>query len=181
MDRNFEASLIFTLKEEGGFSDDPHDPGGPTYKGITLAEFRDYFGVPSATVKDLIRISTGQLTNIYENRYWILVDAGQVLPDGVDCSVFDMGVNSGVLTSIKLMQNALGVVEDGVIGPHTIKALRAIDPMTLLRRLHSAHNTYYRSLRNFHYFGSGWLDRSDARLHQGLALLPRHAARAKAM
>ncbi|SRR6266446_975007 len=171
MDHNFEASLLFTLKQEGDFSDDPHDPGGPTYKGITLQEFRDYFGVPNATADDLKRITPTQLSNIYRLRYWFAVDADALLPDGVDCSVFDMGVNAGPLLSIELMQTCLGVTADGIIGIHTIKALSAMEPAILIRRLYTQQNIYYRRLSNFKYFGKGWLNRSAARLNASLALL----------
>ncbi len=125
MDRNFEACLLFTLKQEGGFSNDPHDPGGPTYKGITLAEYRIFRGDPNLTVVDLLNMSATELTTIYRKHYWIPCLCFNEMPDGIDCSVFDMGVNAGVLTSLKVLQRALGVVDDGIIGPKSRAALNA--------------------------------------------------------
>jgi Glycosyl hydrolase 108/Predicted Peptidoglycan domain len=127
-------------------------------QGITLEDFRTYFKKPKATIADLKAITPEQVSDIYMHEYWEGVRA-DVLKDGVDLSVFDMGVNAGVTRSIKLLQQALGVDVDGILGPHTLKAVYALDAAVLIRRLYTEQLDFYRSLPGFTYFGKGWTNR----------------------
>ncbi|TIU89696.1 MAG: hypothetical protein E5W03_03195, partial [Mesorhizobium sp.] len=120
MDRNFARSLSLVLKSEGGWSDNPADPGGATMKGVTLANFRRYVKA-DATKADLRRISDAQLAVVYRRFYWDAL-AGALLPDGIDYAVFDFAVNSGPGRAAKYLQAVLGVVQDGRIGPATLAA-----------------------------------------------------------
>ena len=92
MDRNFARALAVTLQYEGGWADNPKDPGGATMKGITLATFRRR--VPNASKADLRAISDQNLATIYREDFWSAVN-GDTLADGVDLATFDAGVNSG--------------------------------------------------------------------------------------
>ena len=87
MDRNFARALALVLKSEGGWSDNPADPGGATMKGVTLANFRRYVKA-DATKADLKQISDAQVATVYRRFYWDAV-LGAELPDGVDYAVFD--------------------------------------------------------------------------------------------
>jgi lysozyme family protein len=168
---NFAAALLFTLKEEGGFSDDPHDPGGATMKGVTLTEYRAYFGQPKATVAELKAITGEQVADIYQHKYWDGV-RGDELPAGVDLSVFDMGVNAGPVTSIKILQRELAIKADGILGPKTLAEVRRQIPATLIMWLESGQLRYYRSLTTFKYFGKGWINRTIARQAAAMSVLP---------
>jgi Glycosyl hydrolase 108 len=91
----FDACLTFTLRAEGGFVDDPADPGGATNMGITLATYRDCSNdqdLGAVQVEDMTRRTARA---IYRTLYWNPLRA-DALPDGVDLSVFDMGVNAGM-------------------------------------------------------------------------------------
>lgn len=174
---NFDMSLSFTLKEEGGFSDDPQDPGGATMDGITLAEFQSWFG-SDKTVDDLKNISPSQLEMIYEESYWNQV-RGDELPAGVDCSMFDFAVNAGPHEAIKVLQRELAVVVDGILGPITMGVLVRQMPMIVIDWLETGQLRFYRSLSTYRYFGKGWVNRTLARHAQSLALLPpAHAVKA---
>lgn len=164
---SFAASLAFTLQSEGGWSDNPLDKGGATMKGITFATFRQYN--PGATVDDLRNISDGQVADIYRRGYWNAVK-GDDLPAGVDLSVFDMGVNAGPGRSIRLLQGAVGVTEDGAIGPITLAAIAAADPQNLIGTLAASQQAYYERLPTFDTFGDGWTSRTAARKAAALAL-----------
>jgi lysozyme family protein len=179
MNQNFPISLMFTLRMEGGFSNDPHDPGGPTNQGITLIEFQNFEGDPSLTVSDLKAIDDGTVSAIYMQDYWYPSFA-PMLPDGIDCSVFDMGVNAGVSRSVRQLQQAVGVKEDGIVGPKTLSAIAVYNPDHLLMRLEVIQKAYYRSLSNFQYFGRGWLNRCYARYNQAMAMVA-HGPSAKAL
>lgn len=164
----FEACLARTLIHEGGWSDDPIDPGGPTNKGIILRVYAAYLGrPPSAEVVALLkRIPDDHVRDIYYRNYWLLV-RGDELPPGVDLAVFDYGVNSGPGTSIKKLQRCLAemtgrdVKADGHIGPVTMEALRCVEHPALISKFMDSRRAYLRSLRTFWRFGRGWMRRCD--------------------
>ena len=95
MDANFTTCLTFTLQAEGGFVDNPADPGGATNMGITLATYRTYADAPSAGVMQIQDLSRDEASSIYRTLYWNPI-RGDSLPAGVDLSVFDFGVNAGI-------------------------------------------------------------------------------------
>jgi lysozyme family protein len=96
------------------------------------------------------------------------------LPAGVDLSVFDMGVNAGIWRSARLLQQALGFTGDevdGCIGPETLDATANAEPRSLVDDLAERQTTYYRSLADFATFGTGWLNRTEARRQAALAMI----------
>src|SRR5438270_206038 len=169
----FDACLAFTLREEGGYVDDPSDPGGATNMGITLATYRQWSENPNlddVQVKDLT-LKTAKA--IYRSLYWNPLRA-DALPAGVDLSVFDMGVNAGIWGSARILQRALGFTGeevDGCIGPETLGAATKFDPRALVNDLADRQAAYYRSLSDFSTFGAGWLNRTSARRNAALAMI----------
>lgn len=161
MTPNYPACLAFTLSEEGGWSDNPKDPGGKTMKGITIGTFRRY--VPNATPEQLRAISDAMLSRIYHDGYWVTVH-GDELPIGVDLMLFDFGVTAGPGRSVRIMQQLLKVADDGIIGPATLKALRAVQPLHMTTALWKYQLDYYKSLATWPTFGGGWKNRSERRL-----------------
>jgi len=95
MDDNFDTCLAFTLKEEGGYSDNPADPGGATNMGITLATYRQWADNPTLGPVQVQDMTERTATAIYRSLYWNPLRA-DALAAGVDLSVFDMGVNAGM-------------------------------------------------------------------------------------
>ena len=94
MKGNFERCLAITLKWEGGYSNNPADPGGATNFGVTWREYNRYrqnHGLPSQSVK---LISKQEVRDIYLNNYWAAMKCDD-LPAGYDLCVFDAAVNSG--------------------------------------------------------------------------------------
>ena len=86
---SYDQSLACLLAHEGGYSNYPDDPGGPTNFGITLADYRRYVKA-GATAADVRAMSIDEAKAIYRHRYW---DAQRCddLPAGVDYVVFDYG------------------------------------------------------------------------------------------
>ena len=175
----FDACLAFTLREEGGYVDDPADPGGATNMGITLATYRQWSDNPelgSAQVQDM---TARTARAIYRSLYWNPVRA-DALPMGVDLSVFDMGVNAGIWASARLLQRALGFTGeevDGCVGPETLGAAAKCDARALVNDLAERQTAYYETLSDFPTFGTGWLDRTRARLDAALAMVENTATR----
>jgi len=157
MQRNFARALKLVLAHEGGYVDHPKDPGGATNKGITIATFRRYVK-KDGTKDDLRRISDADVARVYQKHYWDKV-RGDDLPDGLDYAVFDFAVNSGTGRAPKYLQRVLGVTQDGVIGPATLKAAHAVNVPFAIDRLCDDRMAFLRSLSTFSTFGRGWTSR----------------------
>ena len=158
MKNNYEAALAHVLKNEGLWSDNPADPGGATMKGITFAVFKEWKRNPHLTKDDLKNISDQDVYDLYKQLYWDKVH-GDELPSGVDYACFDAAVNMGVGRAAKLLQEAVGVTADGVIGQGTLQAVSKANTRSLLENFAAEKTAFYKSLSTFPTFGKGWLNR----------------------
>jgi uncharacterized protein (TIGR02594 family) len=171
----FARALAHVLEFEGGWSDDPFDPGGPTNKGITLADFAREIGITVAanTVGDLkARLAVlpdAEVERIYRERYWTPACCND-LPAALAFFHFDAAVNQGVGRTARMLQQALGVGIDGEIGPETLAAAASDDVSAVLVRYAEIRRRHYRSLSHFWRFGRGWLRRVDTALSRAQAL-----------
>jgi lysozyme family protein len=170
---DFATWLAFTLRAEGGYVDDPADPGGATNMGITLATYRDWSDDPNLAPAQVQDMTERTARAIYRSLYWNPLRA-DALPRGIDLSVFDMGVNAGIWRSARLLQRALGFSGDevdGCIGPQTLGAAAKADARSLINDLATRQADYYRSLDDYDTFGPGWLNRTEARRAVALTML----------
>jgi lysozyme family protein len=155
----FVICVAFTLRQEGGYVDDPADPGGATNMGITLATYREWSDDPDLGAFQVKDLTLKTARAIYRALYWNPLRA-EALPPGVDLSVFDMGVNAGIWRSARLLQRALGFTGeevDGAIGPGTLAAADRFDPRILVRNQRFAETI----TRGRRYTGDGDASRRD--------------------
>ena len=119
------------VAREGGFVDDPDDPGGATKYGVTLNTLRrlggDVSGDGRVDGADVRRLTEAQAVEIYLDHYFQRPGIG-ALPEAVQASVFDMYVNAGA-NAVKILQRlcsqmGFSCVDDGVIGPQTLRAVQ---------------------------------------------------------
>lgn len=150
---NFDAAFQHVLKHEGGYVHHPSDPGGATNMGITEAVARrvGYRGPMQDLPVELAK-------RIYHEDYWNAVRADQ-LPPAIRYAVFDAAVNSGVAQSVRWLQRALGVQDDGVLGPITLSTANQANPDALRARLVAQRLTFLTNLNTFGTFGRGWTRR----------------------
>jgi lysozyme family protein len=147
--------LPLLLAHEGGYSNHPSDPGGPTNFGITIFDYRKYVK-PGATAADVRAMTVGEAKQIYRARYWDAQRCDE-LPAGLDYAVFDYGVNSGVGRSAKVLRRLLGLPDRPVtISDDVIGATHAVDAMTLVGKICDERLQFLRSLRIWPVFGVGW-------------------------
>lgn len=92
---NFEKCLVVTLKWEGGYSNHPDDPGGPTMKGIIQREYDAWRRHHGLSIRPVRKIEENEMQAIYRNEYWDAMACDGLEP-GFDLCVFDAAVNSGV-------------------------------------------------------------------------------------
>lgn len=128
----FDLVYRFTRLWEKGTSSHPKDPGGLTHNGITYGffmglmndpNFRDDLDINQDGVvdgDDLVALSDEHCRIIYENTFWKWVK-GPDLPLYAALCTFDMAVHSGPKPAIKMLQRALHVEVDGLIGPKTLR------------------------------------------------------------
>lgn len=157
MTDNFDNVMALVLKEEGGFSNDPRDPGGMTNLGVTKRVWEAFVGrdVDEAAMRAL---TPSAVAPLYRQNYWNRVH-GDELPLGVDYAVMDYAVNSGTSRAARTLQQACGVEDDGAIGPQTMQAVNAADPITLIDAVCDQRLVFLQALPSFGTFGRGWTAR----------------------
>jgi lysozyme family protein len=161
--KNYKPSLDRVLTHEGGYSNHPDDPGGATMKGVIQRTYDAYRRAKGLKVRSVKSITPEEIQGIYDNQYWDAVK-GDKLPIGIDYVVFDGGVNSGPVQSIKWLQAALrpaykGAI-DGQLGEQTLQAVLADNNNdALVDRICNARLAFLRHLRTWSTFGRGWSTR----------------------
>lgn len=159
--QEFEISLAEVLKSEGGYVNDPRDPGGATDHGVTQREYDHFRAEHFMPAQDVRLIGQSEIEAIYRGDYWAPIH-GDDLPAGVDYCVFDFAVNSGPARAVRFMQIAAGVAGDGIIGPATLGAIRNANPIDLISRICSDRLSYLKSLPTWWHFRNGWESRVDS-------------------
>ncbi|AVU02496.1 hypothetical protein EBA05_08590 [Xanthomonas oryzae pv. oryzae] len=145
----FDSLIGRVLSHEGGYVNDPRDPGGETQWGISKRAY------PELNIRALTR---DQAIEIYRRDYWARVQ-GDKLPAAVAFQVLDAAVNHGVGTATRWLQRAVGVADDGVIGPSTLAAIVAVPAADLVLLFNAERLEFYAKLSNFDAFGKGWTRR----------------------
>ena len=151
---NYDASLARVLKHEGGYTNHPSDPGGPTNFGITIHDYRRYIKA-NGTAADVRSMTLADAAKIYRARYWHALRCDE-LPAGLDYAVFDYGVNSGIGRAAKVMQRLLGIGSGTAMTDATVAAVRKASPSVLIGRLCDERLAFLKALRTWPVFGAGW-------------------------
>lgn len=150
MNPNFLKALPIILQYEGGLTDDPKDPGGLTNFGISQRAY------PNVDIRNLTVEKAGE---IYKRDYW---DACQcdAMPYSIALFVFDAAVNQGTTGAKKMLQRALNVTSDGIIGNITLTALKTADTNKTMQHMVIDRIMFYTGLSTFSTFGRSWINRT---------------------
>lgn len=171
---SFDLFFPQLLRFEGGFVDDPSDPGGATNRGITLATFERYASTLlglQPTLQALRDLTVAQAATLYKTLYWDAIDGDAIASQPLAEIVFDFYVNAGD-EAVRLLQRVLdrlapqaGLAEDGDMGPDTLAALQAADPAQVYALYRQGRIDYYRELAQTRpalaRFLPGWLARAQ--------------------
>jgi len=157
MNRNVQKWLIRILGHEGGYVNDPNDPGGETKWGISKRSYPN-LDIASLTIEDAVEIYL---------RDFLRPLKFDRLPDGIAFQLFDFAVNSGVKNAIMHIQDALGLKEDGIIGLQTITKMNQLSESDAIMLILSARIKYLIGLRTWDKFSKGWMNRIAANLLYG--------------
>jgi lysozyme family protein len=154
---NFDTCLSHVLASEGGFVNNPKDPGGMTNLGCTKAVWEMFVGHPVSEA-DMRNLTKDDVKPLYKRKYWDAV-SGDKLPAGLDYAVFDAAINSGPGRAAKWLQQIVGVPADGAIGPGTLAAVNAKPVQTLIAQYNDTRLQFMESLPTWGTFGKGWGNR----------------------
>jgi lysozyme family protein len=155
---SYDEALRRLLAHEGGYSNHPSDPGGPTNFGITIADYRRYVK-PNATAADVKGMNVAEAKAIYRAKYWNTLRCDDIAP-GLDYAVFDYGVNSGPARVVKVLQRLVGRQDPAsAIDQATLGLLRARDAKALIAAVCDERLAFLRRLKTWPVFGTGWARR----------------------
>ena len=149
------------IGHEGGYVNDPRDPGVETNWGITkrTAQANGYQGSMRAMTRE-------QAYKIYYSAFWLRYQCDK-MPEAVAYQFFDAAVNHGLGNASRMLQRAVGVVDDGVIGNMTIAAIKKMAISDVIMRLNAERLEFYCKLSTFTTFGKGWVRRVAGNLKYG--------------
>lgn len=143
------------LKSEGGYTNNARDPGGPTNWGITIYDARMYWK-KDATAADMKAMPLSVAQAIYKPKYWDSLACDQ-LPGGLDYTVFDYGVNSGIARSGRVLRLQLGLPQnDWHVTPDVLAAIAKHDPAMLIQAINDERLNFLHHLSTWDEFGKGW-------------------------
>lgn len=145
----FDEAFQRLLGHEGGYVNDPADPGGETNWGISKRSY-PYVDIAGLTVEGA--------KAIYLKDFW---NAAQLenMPPALAFQLFDFAINSGIGTAIRKLQQAIGAADDGHFGEMSWQALQQMSESDLLLKLNAARLRYMTMLKNWPNHGRGWARR----------------------
>lgn len=179
---HFDKAILTTLKHEGGFVNDPVDPGGATNWGMSIRYLKgrgdadgdgwldgdlDHDG--DIDIDDIKNMTIEQAIDLYKSGFWDKYDYDKIVDYTVAARVFDMTVNMGAKQTGKIVQRALNkcgnnLVVDGAVGKNTFNAINCTDPELLMSEIRIEHANFYLKLieqrPELAKYKKGWLRRA---------------------
>lgn len=147
----FDSAFELLIKHEGGYVNDPADPGGETIYGISRRAHPDAWLNGAPTIE--------QAKAIYFKHYWQPLRCDE-FPPALAVVLFDTGVNAGNSRAVQLLQKVIGIKDDGIIGPQTIGAVAKQTSIEGLVNNYCAERILFNSsLSTWPRFGRGWTRR----------------------
>ena len=142
-----------------------------TNMGVTQRVWEEFVGHPVSEA-DMKSLTPEKVGKLYKQRYWNAAYC-EVLPKGLDYVVFDFAVNAGTGRAVKTLQQMLGLVADGVIGPRTMAKINESNAKTLVHDYSNARTDFYQGIvarkPDQARFINGWLRRVEETKVSGIA------------
>jgi lysozyme family protein len=151
----FDQVFDKLINHEGGYVFNPHDPGGETKFGISKRSY-PHLDIHSLTLADA--------KTIYRRDFWDRAQCDKLHPD-LAFDLFDGAVNSGIGQAIRWLQRAVGVADDGVVGPLTLASINRENDTCAIRARYNGHRLDFMTrLSTWDVFGKGWARRIASNL-----------------
>ena len=156
---------LFQRARKTGWADDPDDLGGQTMVGVTMATYEDYCrrkGYPKPTTGRLMDLSYNDWKSILKMLYWDRWNADEIRSQSIAEIVCDFVWASGV-HGIKVPQDLVGVIPDGIVGPKTLAAVNSRNPRELFDQIKIARFDFIEDICRKrpanNKFKRGWMNR----------------------
>lgn len=172
MKETYQEAITKVFEDEGGYSNDVGDPGGPTNWGITIHDARLYWK-STATSEDVKTMPKSVAEDIYRKHYAAPL-CYDVLNPGVDYAVLDYGINSGIHRAAQVLQRLAGTTVDSVIGPNTVVAANKKDSKQLINQIYNERLAFLQSLSTWGTFGHGWTNRVNSGRALALSMVDKY-------
>ncbi len=160
----FDTAFQRLIKHEGGYSDDPKDPGNWTSGKVDVGVLKGTkYGIAANTYGhlDIKGLTLEQAKEIYRRDFWDILGAAH---PAIKFQVFDAAVNHGQGNAIRFLQRAVKVADDGAWGKVSQAALDAMDHHDVLLRFLSYRFKFWAALKAFDTYGRGWTNRGAENL-----------------
>lgn len=161
MRHNYPQMQAWIGMSEGGYVNNPKDPGGATDRGITQRTYDAWNDRLGKSRRPVRGISKAEAERIIESQYFDTVRADK-LPSGLDYAVADYSVNSGPRRAAMDLQRSLGMTGkavDGIVGNHTLAAAAKADVAKVIVNLCNRRMSFLKRLSHWRYFKNGWTAR----------------------
>lgn len=165
--QTYDAAMKRVLADEGGYSNDAADPGGPTKYGITIFDVRKYLK-PGATAADVRALTVPEAMDIYKKHYARPCRYDD-LPAGLDYTILDYGINSGIGRSGKVLRRLVNLPDNtSAMTDEVLAAVAKRDPKALITAVNAERLRFLHNLRTWPVFGKGWGRRVGGVDHESL-------------
>lgn len=154
----FDDAINRILSHEGGYVNDPRDPGGETKWGISKRSY------PTLNIKALTR---EEAIELYRRDFWNPIQ-GWTFNEAVSFQLLDAAVNHGMGNAVRFIQRAVGVADDGHVGPITLREIKNTSQCDLLLGINAERLEFYTKLSTWTVYGKGWVRRVAANLRHGM-------------
>lgn len=154
---NFDEAFDRLMRHEGGYVNDPNDPGGETKWGVSKRSYPD---------EDIPNMTQERAKFIFRRDFWDRVGADG-LADGVAWQAADFAYHSGPETAVRALQRALCVSDDGEWGPVSRKAAESMSESDQIMRLVAERLEFLTRRSNWPHHGKGWIRRMAENLRYG--------------
>ena len=155
MSLSFQQIFDRLIGHEGGYVNDSRDPGGETNWGVT-----------KRTAQDMKTMTRQQAYEIYHRAFWVRYQCDQ-MPPAIAYQFFDAAVNHGFGNASRMLQRAVGVLDDGIIGKYSLEAINRNPISDTLMVLNGERLNFYTRLEKFDRYGKGWVNRVAQNLKYG--------------
>lgn len=172
---NFINAYNLTMAAEGGYANNPADPGGETFKGVSRNNNPNWSGwatidaikaTSPPSLNAALNANAGllnQIQSFYQINYWNVNQTGSINDQQIANQVFDTSVNMGTGRGAQFLQQAAGVTVDRQVGPQTLAAVNGADAQTLYNAFIAIRKQYYINLiaanPNLAQFKNSWFSR----------------------
>lgn len=130
---DFTNAFNLVIANEGGYTNDPDDPGGETYKGLARNMHSNW---PGWAIIDNMKLQSGfpanldqnnqlqeMISDFYRETFWNKMNGDKIQVQDIANSIFDFGVNAGLATSVSMAQKIVGAQTDGILGPKSLEGI----------------------------------------------------------